>query len=267
MRWGGRGTIGGWAGVVGAAVLLGAIALDAVLASVPAIAQTEQAEGSPTVEPTAPAEVAPSPSGVVDPSATTDPSPTDPGEATPTGDPAPTITPELTPSEGSTAQADGGSEEATAVGRRARARAPVTVADDVFRPPELTVTVGDEVVWTNQGLNPHTVTADDRAFDSGTLETGQRFSVTFDQVGEVPYYCQIHGEPGSGMFGVVIVRAASQEGQEEDGGGGSPSPTSSSALAGTGAARAIPLGLAALGLAIAGLAALWAGRGAMHGRG
>ncbi|MGQ0669935.1 MAG: cupredoxin domain-containing protein [Actinomycetota bacterium] len=81
--------------------------------------------------------------------------------------------------------------------------------DNRFQPMQLTVTIGSRVVWTNEGQNPHTVTADDRAFDSGTLESGQTFAVIFDEIGRVPYYCQVHGEPGSGMFGVVIVRAAS----------------------------------------------------------
>jgi len=114
-------------------------------------------------------------------------------------------------------------------------------------------------VWTNEGQNPHTVTANDRAFDSGTFESGQTFSVTFDQVGQVPYYCQIHGEPGSGMTGVVIVRAAPEE--EE---GVSPTP-GSDGLPATGV-DPIPLVILALVLAITGLAALRAARRATDGR-
>lgn len=132
--------------------------------------------------------------------------------------------------------------------------ASVDAIDDEFRPTSLTVTAGTTVVWTNQGQNPHTVTASDRAFDSGTLEPGQTFSVTFDEAGQVPYYCQIHGEPGSGMTGVVIVQAAPAEGGAE----GTPAPGSSD-LPATGF-DPIPLALAALVLAIAGLAVLRASR-------
>lgn len=134
----------------------------------------------------------------------------------------------------------------------------VAAIDDEFRPTPVTVIVGTTVVWTNQGQNPHTVTANDRAFDSGTLESGQTFSVSFDQVGQVPYYCQIHGQPGSGMIGVVIVQAA-----PEEEGGGSPSP-SSDGLPATGV-DPIPLAIAALVLAIGGLIALRVGRRATDG--
>lgn len=140
----------------------------------------------------------------------------------------------------------------------------MAAVDDAFRPLELTVTVGTEVVWTNEGGSPHTVTADDRAFDSGTLEPGQTFSVTFDRVGRVPYYCQIHGAPGSGMFGVVIVQAAPTE--EPGGGDGVTPATEPDALARTGA-DAIGLGLGALGLMVAGLALLRAGGRATRERG
>jgi len=113
----------------------------------------------------------------------------------------------------------------------------VSAVDDAFRPMQLTVTVGTEVVWTNEGDNPHTVTADDRSFDSGTLEGGQTFSVVFEEPGRVPYYCQIHGEPGSGMFGVVIVRPAAAA--EED----TPAPEGPLARTGSGP---LPLALVAL---------------------
>lgn len=116
----------------------------------------------------------------------------------------------------------------------------VSAVDDAFRPMELTVTVGTEVVWTNAGQNPHTVTADDRAFDSGTLEPGQTFSVVLEEAGRVPYYCQIHGEPGSGMFGVVIVRPAPAVGEE-------PTAEPDGPLARTGAGP-VPFGLSALAL-------------------
>ncbi len=53
---------------------------------------------------------------------------------------------------------------------------------------------------------PHTVTADDGSFDSGTLNGGQSFSYTFEQPGEYPYYCALHGAPGGvGMAGTVTV--------------------------------------------------------------
>lgn len=132
-----------------------------------------------------------------------------------------------------------------ALGQEARS---VAAIDNAFRPMEITVPVGTMLVWTNAGHNPHTVTADDRAFDSGTLESGDTFSVTFDREGRVPYYCQIHGAPGSGMFGVVLVQAA--DGEEDEG-----PPTPGEGLARTGL-DPVSLGLTAVGLGVVGLLAL-----------
>lgn len=130
----------------------------------------------------------------------------------------------------------------------------VAAVDDAFHPTPLTISVGTTVVWTNEGQNPHTVTANDRAFDSSTLMPDQRFSVTFDEVGEVPYYCQIHGEPGSGMVGLVVVRPApAGEGDE-----GSPAPEPGG-LPATGSG-AIPIVIAAFLSGLAGVATLLAGR-------
>jgi hypothetical protein len=130
----------------------------------------------------------------------------------------------------------------------------VAIVDDAFRPTPVTVVVGTTIVWTNEGQNPHTVTANDRAFDSGTLEPGRTFSVTFDEIGQVPYYCQIHGEPGSGMTGLVVVQGSPDEDE-----GGSPSSAPPDALAATGADPIAPA-IAALVIGTVGLGALWAAR-------
>jgi plastocyanin len=82
----------------------------------------------------------------------------------------------------------------------------VTIGDSFFNPGELTVQAGTTVTWVMDANFPHTVTADDGSFDSGTMNNGQSFSVIFDQTGEVPYYCSIHGGPGgSGMSGTITV--------------------------------------------------------------
>jgi plastocyanin len=92
----------------------------------------------------------------------------------------------------------------------------VTVADNEFRPPEITVVMGTEVVWTSSGAAPHSVTADDGSFDShpectGTdpskcLGMGQAFRRTFATPGRFLYHCRVHGDvAGAGMSGVVVV--------------------------------------------------------------
>ena len=61
----------------------------------------------------------------------------------------------------------------------------------------------------NKGDDPHMVTADDRSFDSGVLNPGDSYMVTFDGQGTLTYHCTIHPE----MRGSVTVGG--------DGGGGS----------------------------------------------
>ena len=79
----------------------------------------------------------------------------------------------------------------------------VIISDNSFDPQFLTVAPGDTVVWKNTGSD-HTVTADDDSFGQ-TLEFGGTFTRTFDTAGRCPYYCQLHGNPGADMFGVIRV--------------------------------------------------------------
>ena len=68
----------------------------------------------------------------------------------------------------------------------------VSIEDFYFEPANAAVQPGDTIVWTNNGAHPHTVTADDGSFDSGTLQPGQSFSWTFQAPGMVTYHCSIH---------------------------------------------------------------------------
>jgi plastocyanin len=61
-----------------------------------------------------------------------------------------------------------------------------------FTPQIATVKVGTQVTWTNKDSAPHTVTADDRSFDSGTLDQGESFTFQFTTPGTFAYICTIH---------------------------------------------------------------------------
>lgn len=87
-----------------------------------------------------------------------------------------------------------------------------------FAPQFITVVAGDTVTFVNQGGN-HNVVADDGSFrcsrgcrgdaqgDTGAPSTAHWVvSLTFDKAGTVGYFCEIHGAPGSGMFGTITVR-------------------------------------------------------------
>jgi plastocyanin len=78
----------------------------------------------------------------------------------------------------------------------------VTIRDFSFVPADLKVAPGTEVTWTNGDPAPHTVTAEDGSFDSGTLEPGQAFSVSVQGNGPVTYRCEIHPD----MVGTITVR-------------------------------------------------------------
>ena len=78
----------------------------------------------------------------------------------------------------------------------------VSITDDKdFSPEDLTINVGDTVVWTNNDDSPHTVTADDDEFNSGNLAEGATWSYTFTEAGTYDYHCNYH----SSMTGSVTV--------------------------------------------------------------
>lgn len=76
---------------------------------------------------------------------------------------------------------------------------------------DMTVNVGDTVLWTNQDGAPHTVSAGSPRnatgeWDSGRLPQNESFSFTFTEAGEFAYFCKIH--PDS-MKAVVRVESSS----------------------------------------------------------
>jgi plastocyanin len=77
----------------------------------------------------------------------------------------------------------------------------VSISNFSFDPADVGVAAGTEVTWTNDDPAPHTVTAEDGTFDSGTLEPGQSFSVAVVGNGPITYFCQIHPD----MTGTVTV--------------------------------------------------------------
>jgi plastocyanin len=82
----------------------------------------------------------------------------------------------------------------------------VDIEDNKFTPNKITVPVGATVIWTNKGQRPHTVTADDGSFDSGTLNNGGTFSQTFAKTGTFPFFCTFHGgKGGESMAGAIVV--------------------------------------------------------------
>lgn len=104
----------------------------------------------------------------------------------------------------------------------------IGMSANAFQPTELTISVGDTVVWYNDGSRAHTVTAYERGipaeasffatggYDSesvardewaeregGNLSTGEQFTHTFEVPGRHAYFCVPH--ESHGMLGDIIV--------------------------------------------------------------
>ena len=61
---------------------------------------------------------------------------------------------------------------------------------------------GGEITWTNFDAAAHTATADDRSFDSQTINHGKSRSVVFKTAGTFQYHCDFHPF----MKATVVVR-------------------------------------------------------------
>jgi plastocyanin len=74
-----------------------------------------------------------------------------------------------------------------------------------YSPPSIVVVIGvnNTVAFVNRDGVPHTVTASDGSFDSGTMLAGQTWVHTFATPGSFSYVCTFHGW----MRGTVTVRA------------------------------------------------------------
>ena len=75
------------------------------------------------------------------------------------------------------------------------------IEDFLFQPGRLEVTAGTTIVWVNNGQVMHTVSAEDKSFDSG-IDPGQRRGLTFTRPGTFPFHCTPHPF----MRGVIEVR-------------------------------------------------------------
>src|SRR3954449_619137 len=84
----------------------------------------------------------------------------------------------------------------------------VTIKNFKFTPGTSSVHAGDTITWTNQDIAPHTATAKDGSFDTGTINKNKSGSHTFTKAGTFPYICSIHPN----MKGTVTVLASSTSG-------------------------------------------------------
>lgn len=85
----------------------------------------------------------------------------------------------------------------------------VTVENDVFSPGTIQVPVGTTVTWTwANGAVQHNIAPDSPGAPSEPTISSAPFTYqfTFTAAGTYNYHCTVHGAPGAGMHGTVIVQ-------------------------------------------------------------
>ena len=71
----------------------------------------------------------------------------------------------------------------------------ISIDNGAFNPASVTVMQSGTVLWiNNDNEQVHTVTADNGSFDSGDLQPGASYSLTFNTVGPYPYHCRYHNK-------------------------------------------------------------------------
>ena len=90
----------------------------------------------------------------------------------------------------------------------------VSMVGLAFVPKTVTIRAGERVRWTNLETLPipHTATSGDpdddavgEVFVSGTLGSGQSFTIQFDEPGSFEYYCEFHPFVPAMRNALVIV--------------------------------------------------------------
>jgi plastocyanin len=103
--------------------------------------------------------------------------------------------------EGETGSEGASSESEPAPSGEAQKSEKVQIVEFTYEPDPVVVQVGGKVTWQNEDSAPHTATADDGSFDTGTIEEGKLGSTTFKEAGTFTYHCEIHPT----MHGTVEV--------------------------------------------------------------
>jgi plastocyanin len=82
-------------------------------------------------------------------------------------------------------------QPAAAVGAPVQ-NATVDIKSFMFKPVTIVVKKGGRVKWTNSDAAAHTATADDRSFDTQTIDIGKSKTVAMTTAGTFAYHCDFH---------------------------------------------------------------------------
>ena len=80
----------------------------------------------------------------------------------------------------------------------------IVIDNFTFAPAAVTIAPGTRVVWVNHDDVPHTATSTSKPkrFDTGTLDTDQKYAHVFTEPGTYNYFCAVHPK----MTGQIIVK-------------------------------------------------------------
>ena len=68
----------------------------------------------------------------------------------------------------------------------------VKIENFTFEPAAITVKAGTTITWENADDIPHSIVDDRAKFHSKALDTGDKFSMTLADAGDVNYFCGLH---------------------------------------------------------------------------
>jgi plastocyanin len=71
-----------------------------------------------------------------------------------------------------------------------------------YNPLAIEIDSGTTVIWSNDDFVAHTVTDVDKTFDSEFIQSGSTWSYTFEEPGELDYFCILH----PWMKGSILVK-------------------------------------------------------------
>jgi len=84
----------------------------------------------------------------------------------------------------------------------AKGEVQIVIENFAFSPADVTVAAGTKVTWINKDDAPHTATSVDKKFNSGGLDTDDKFSFVFNDKGVYQYICTLHPQ----MKGTINVK-------------------------------------------------------------
>lgn len=81
----------------------------------------------------------------------------------------------------------------------------VDIRDNVFAPKRVEIVSGTTIRWVNHGRSRHNIVPNRGSDFGSSIPPDERYEFTFSTPGKYAYYCSLHGAPGVGQHGTVVV--------------------------------------------------------------